>query len=112
KDALLAMEGTINDLAIVAISFDFGFMGGSMGSVVVKNLCVRHMLSLEKKVPLICFSASGGRVCKKLPPLAYANGQNKHSLIELSQAGIPFISVINRSNYGRGISKFSYAWRY
>jgi acetyl-CoA carboxylase carboxyl transferase subunit beta len=34
NDALLAMQGSVNGLPLVAVAFDFSFMGGSMGSVV------------------------------------------------------------------------------
>ncbi len=103
KDALLAMEGTINDLPIVAISFDFGFMGGSMGSVVGEKFVRAAHIALEKKVPLICFSASGGARMQEGLFSLMQMAKTSAALTELSQAGIPFISVLTDPTMG-GVS--------
>ena len=40
-------------------------MGGSMGAVVGEKFVRAAELCLEKRVPLVCFSASGERVCRR-----------------------------------------------
>jgi len=60
KDALVVMRGTLAGVPLVAAAFDFSFMGGSMGSVVGERFVRGINACLEEKVPLICFSASGG----------------------------------------------------
>ena len=44
----------------MAVAFEFGFMGGSMGSVVGERFVRGVNAGLEHKLPLVCFSASGG----------------------------------------------------
>ncbi|AFJ03649.1 Acetyl-coenzyme A carboxyl transferase beta chain [Methylophaga frappieri] len=60
NDALLAMQGTLKGLPVVVVAFDFSFMGGSMGSVVGEKFVRAAKMALTKKIPLVCFSASGG----------------------------------------------------
>ena len=40
KDALIVFQGSIKGLPVVTAAFEFGFMGGSMGAVAVRNLCL------------------------------------------------------------------------
>ena len=103
NDALLAMEGSINSLPVVAVSFDFGFMGGSMGAVVGEKFVRAAKVSLEKKLPLICFSASGGaRMQEGLFSLMQMS-KTSAVLAQLSKAGVPFISVLTDPTMG-GVS--------
>lgn len=103
NDALLAMEGTINDLAVVAVSFDFSFMGGSMGSVVGEKFVRAAQIALDKKIPLICFSASGGARMQEGLFSLMQMAKTSAILAQLSKAGIPFISVLTDPTMG-GVS--------
>ena len=59
-DALLALEGALHGRPVVALAFEFEFMGGSMGSVVGEKFVRAVARCLEMRCALICFSASGG----------------------------------------------------
>ena len=79
NDALLAMQGRVNGLPLVAVSFDFNFMAGSMGSVVGEKFVRAAKVALKNNIPLVCFSASladircWSRVCLFAQyPLSYA----------------------------------------
>lgn len=65
KDALIVMKGTLYDMPVVAASFEFSFMGGSMASVVGARFVRAVEQALEDNCPLVCFSASGAPVCRK-----------------------------------------------
>ncbi|MDX1320259.1 MAG: acetyl-CoA carboxylase carboxyltransferase subunit beta, partial [Oceanospirillum sp.] len=60
KDALIVMRGSVQGVEVVACSFEFSFMGGSMGSVVGQRFVKAAELALAEGIPFICFSASGG----------------------------------------------------
>ena len=60
KDVLIAMKGQVKSVPLVAVAFDFSFMGGSMGSVVGEKFVRAANVALENNIPLVCFSASGG----------------------------------------------------
>jgi len=63
-DALVVMRGQVKGIPLVAAAFEFGFMGGSMGSVVGERFVRAVNSSLDHNIPLVCFSASGGaRIC-------------------------------------------------
>lgn len=103
NDALLAMEGLINDLPVVAVSFDFSFMGGSMGAVVGEKFVRAAHVALDKKVPLICFSASGGARMQEGLFSLMQMAKTSAILAQLSKAGVPFISVLTDPTMG-GVS--------
>jgi acetyl-CoA carboxylase carboxyl transferase subunit beta len=103
NDALLAMKGKIHGLPVVAVSFDFSFMGGSMGSVVGEKFVRAAQVSLANNIPLICFSASGGaRMQEGLFSLMQMS-KTSAILAQLSKQGTPFISVLTDPTMG-GVS--------
>merc|ERR1711964_154756 len=60
KDALITMRGTTMGVPLVACAFEFNFLGGSMGQVVGEKFVQAANVALEHRIPLVCFSASGG----------------------------------------------------
>ena len=59
-EALSIGIGEINGIQVTTAIFEFDFLGGSMGAVVGKRFADIVDLSLKKKIPLVCFSTSGG----------------------------------------------------
>jgi len=102
-DALLAMEGTINSVPVVVVAFDFSFMGGSMGSVVGEKFVRAAQVALEKRLPLICFAASGGARMQEGLFSLMQMAKTSAILAQLSKAGVPFISVLTDPTMG-GVS--------
>ena len=60
KDALVVKEGRVNGRAVVVAAFEFGFIGGSMGSVVGEKIARAIDYSLATKTPFMMISKSGG----------------------------------------------------
>lgn len=103
KDALIAMEGKLKDMPVVAMSFDFAFMGGSMGSVVGERFTRGAERALEKRIPLICFTASGGARMQEALFSLMQMAKTSSLLAQLSAEGIPYISVMTDPTTG-GVS--------
>lgn len=103
KDALVAMKGTLKGMDVVAVAFDFEFLGGSMGSVVGERFTQAAKLSLAHKVPLICFSASGGARMQESLFSLFQMAKTSAALAKLSEAGIPYVSVMTDPTMG-GVS--------
>ena len=103
KDALVVMAGKVNGLDIVACAFEFRFLGGSMGSVVGERFkrAVDHCI--ETKVPLICFSATGGARMQEALFSLMQMAKTSAALARLAQAHLPFISVMTDPTTG-GVS--------
>ncbi|HCE39371.1 MAG: acetyl-CoA carboxylase carboxyl transferase subunit beta [Alcanivorax sp.] len=103
KDALVAMKGKLNDLPLVAVAFEFRFMGGSMGSVVGERFVRAVDVCLEQRLPLVCFAASGGARMQEALFSLMQMAKTSAALERLREAGLPFISVLTDPVYG-GVS--------
>ena len=103
KDALVAAKGTLKGLPIVACAFEFGFMGGSMGSVVGERFCRAAQLSTESNMPLISFAASGGARMQEALFSLLQMAKTSAALAILSEKKVPFISVLTDPTTG-GVS--------
>ena len=103
RDALIAMKGKIHDLPVVAVAFEFRFMGGTMGSVVGERFVRAVESCLEHKTPLICFAASGGARMQEALFSLMQMAKTSAALERLREAGLPFISVLTDPVYG-GVS--------
>ena len=103
REAVVAMQGHLKDRAVVAVAFDFRFMGGSMGSVVGERFVKAAHLCLEKRLPLICFSASGGARMQEGLFSLLQMAKTSAALARLAEEGIPYISVLTHPTMG-GVS--------
>lgn len=103
NDALIAMEGTLKSKPIVAVAFEFAFMGGSMGTVVGEKFVRAAELCLEKRVPLVCFSASGGARMQEALLSLMQMARTSAVLEKMRERGIPYISVLTDPVFG-GVS--------
>ena len=103
KDALIVMRGTLKGMPVVVAAFDFEFMGGSMGSVVGERFVRGVDEALAEGIPLVCFSASGGARMQEALFSLMQMAKTSAALARLSQAGVPFISVLTDPTMG-GVS--------
>jgi len=103
KDALVTVKGTLKGRQIVVCAFEFGFMGGSMGSVVGERFCRAAKYSTENRAPLISFSASGGARMQEALFSLLQMAKTSAALAVLAEMKIPFISVLTDPTTG-GVS--------
>lgn len=103
KDALIVMQGKIHGLAVVVAAFEFKFMGGSMGSVVGERFVRGVDVAIKHKTPFICISASGGARMQEGLLSLMQMAKTSAALTKLSQAGLPFISILTDPTMG-GVS--------
>lgn len=102
-DALVVMKGKLKGHVIVAAAFDFGFMGGSMGSVVGERFVRGVNKSLELGAPFIVFTASGGARMQESLFSLFQMAKTSAALTRLSEAGLPYISFMTDPTMG-GVS--------
>ncbi|MCZ2720361.1 acetyl-CoA carboxylase, carboxyltransferase subunit beta [Marinomonas sp. 15G1-11] len=103
KDALVAMEGTLMGMPVVVVSFEFNFMGGSMGSIVGERFIQAVNVCLEKNIPLVCFAASGGARMQEALISLMQMAKTSAGLEKMKQQGIPYISAMTDPVFG-GVS--------
>ena len=96
-------EGKLAGHDLVAASFDFAFMGGSMGSVVGERFTLAAERALELRCPFVCFSASGGARMQESLFSLMQMAKTSAALGRLRAAGLPYISVLTHPTTG-GVS--------
>jgi acetyl-CoA carboxylase carboxyl transferase subunit beta len=102
-DALIVQGGAVHGIGVVAAAFEFGFMGGSMGSVVGERFVRGVETAIEQKVPFVCFTATGGaRMQEGLLSLMQMAKTNA-ALTRLAKKKLPYISVLTDPTMG-GVS--------
>jgi len=103
KDALIVMQGSIKGVPAVAAAFEFKYMGGSMGSVVGERFVRGVQTAIDNKMAFICISASGGARMQEGLLSLMQMAKTSAALTQLSNAGLPFISVLTDPTMG-GVS--------
>ncbi len=103
KDALVVIRGQLKGIELVGAAFEFGFMGGSMGSVVGERFVRGATVALEQNCPLVCFSASGGARMQESLFSLMQMAKTSAVLGRLAKRGVPFVSVMTDPTMG-GVS--------
>jgi acetyl-CoA carboxylase carboxyl transferase subunit beta len=103
EDALVVMQGSIKALPVVAAAFEFGFLGGSMGSVVGERYVRGVQVCVEQRLPFICFTATGGARMQEGLLSLMQMAKTCAALTQLSRERLPFISVLTDPTMG-GVS--------
>ncbi len=103
NDALVAIRGNVRNISLVAAAFEFEFMGGSMGSVVGERFVRAVDICIDRHVPLVCFSASGGARMQEALISLFQMAKTSSALGKLRNAGLPYISVLTNPTMG-GVS--------
>ncbi|BCE02377.1 acetyl-CoA carboxylase, carboxyltransferase subunit beta [Marinicellulosiphila megalodicopiae] len=103
KDAMICFEGQIEGSSVVVASFDFTHQGGSMGAVVGEKFTRAATVALEKNIPFICFSTSGGARMQEGLFSLMQMAKTSAVIEKLKQQGTPYISVMVDPCYG-GVS--------
>lgn len=107
-EALIVMRGTIKKMPIVVAVFEFGFMGGSMGSVVGERFVRGIKISIDQHLPFVCFSASGGARMQEGLFSLMQMAKTSAALTRLSHNKLPFISVLTDPTMGGVSASFAF----
>ena len=103
KDSMRVGVGKMNGEGYVVACMDFEFIGGSLGSVMGEKFARAVDYCIANRLPFLVISKSGGaRMMESafsLMQLAKTSGK----LSQLSDAKLPFISLLTDPNFG-GIS--------
>ncbi len=94
---------TINGVAAEVVIFDFGFMGGSLGSVEGEKIVRAVNRAIEKRCGVVIVSASGGARMQESTFSLMQMAKTSAALSKLSTEGLPFISILTDPTMG-GVS--------
>ncbi|HAS47463.1 MAG TPA: acetyl-CoA carboxylase carboxyl transferase subunit beta, partial [Microscillaceae bacterium] len=107
QDAVRTAYGKMNGEAVVLAVMDFGFIGGSMGSVVGEKIARAIDHAREKKAPLIIVSKSGGARMMEAGYSLMQMAKTSAKLALLAEAKIPYISLLTDPTTGGVSASFS-----
>ena len=102
-DALVVMSGLLRREPIVAAAFEFGFMGGSMGSVVGERFALGVEEAIRRRAPFVVFCASGGARMQEGLFSLMQMAKTTNAARRLADYGLPFITVLTDPTMG-GVS--------
>ncbi len=102
-DAFIAIMGRTKGIPLVAGGFEFSFLGGSMGSVVGERFVRAVNVCLDERLPLVCFSASGGARMQEALLSLMQMAKTSAALARMQEAKLPYISVLTDPTTG-GVS--------
>jgi len=107
KDALVVAEGSIEAIPVVIVIQNFNFMGGSMGMAVGEGFLKAAETAIEKKSPLIVFTASGGARMQESILALMQMPRTTIAVEMLKDAGLPFIVVLTNPTTGGVMASFA-----
>lgn len=107
NEAIRTAHGKMNDINVVIACMDFNFIGGSMGSVVGEKIARAIDFALSKKYPLIIISKSGGARMMEAGYSLMQMAKTSAKLALLSEAGIPYISLMTDPTTGGVTASFA-----
>jgi len=107
KDAVRTAVGKSMGEDLVIACMDFAFIGGSMGAVVGEKITRAADYALKKKVPLLIISKSGGARMMEAAFSLMQLAKTSAKLAQLSDAGIPYISLCTDPTTGGTTASFA-----
>jgi acetyl-CoA carboxylase carboxyl transferase subunit beta len=107
-DALVVMMGSVKQVPVVAAAFEFGFLGGSMGSVVGERFVRAVQACCDERTPFVCFTATGGARMQEGLLSLMQMAKTTAALHQLAAAKQPFISVLTDPTMGGVSASFAF----
>ncbi len=107
-DALVVMQGTINNEPVVVAAFEFRFIGGSMGAVVGERFVRGVKAAVDNNCAFICVAASGGARMQEGVNSLMQMAKTSAALRLLTNKQLPFISVLTDPTMGGVSASFAF----
>jgi len=107
KDAARTAHGKLDGHSLVITAMDFGFIGGSMGSVVGEKFARGVDYAIKNNAAFMCISKSGGARMMEAAYSLMQMAKTSAKLNELSEAGLPYISLLTDPTTGGVTASFA-----
>jgi len=106
-EAVICGVASIGGQPAVLAVFEFGFLGGSMGSVVGEKLTRAIELAIDKHLPVVIVSASGGARMQEGILSLMQMAKTSAALERLGASGLPYLSVLTDPTTGGVTASFA-----
>lgn len=100
NDAILTVEGLLNGRPVICCSMEFNFIGGSMGAVVGEKVTRAIERAIEKRLPLVVVSCSGGARMMEGAISLMQLAKVSAALARLADVRLPFVSILTDPTTG------------
>jgi acetyl-CoA carboxylase carboxyl transferase subunit beta len=107
EDAIISTEGLMGGTPVIIAAMEYGFMGGSMGSVVGEKITRAAERAYEASCPLIVISCSGGARMQEGALSLMQMAKISAALARLDEKGIPYISLLTDPTTGGVTASFA-----
>jgi acetyl-CoA carboxylase carboxyl transferase subunit beta len=107
NEAVVIGHATIEDMPLALAIMDFRFIGGSMGSAVGEKITRAIELGIEKRVPVLISSASGGARMQEGLYSLMQMAKTSTALAKLGKAKIPYFSLLTDPTTGGVTASFA-----
>jgi acetyl-CoA carboxylase carboxyl transferase subunit beta len=107
NDAFISCRGMIGSIPVIVGIMEYGFMGGSMGSVVGEKVTRCAERSLEERCALLVFSCSGGARMQEGVLSLMQMAKISAALARLDEAGLPYLSIMTHPTTGGVTASFA-----
>ncbi len=108
NDAIIIAYGKIYDREVILAPMDFRFMGGSMGSVVGAKFVRGAEFAIEKKIPFITVTASGGARMQESIISLMQMAKTSIAVDKMNKAGVLYISILTDPTMGGVSASFAF----
>lgn len=106
-EAVVTGIGSLGGFAVACAAMDFTYMGGSMGSVVGEKITRLIELAIEKRIPLIIISASGGARMQEGALSLMQLVKTSAALARFNRKRLLYISVLTNPTTGGTTASFA-----
>src|SRR5215471_6444764 len=107
NEAVVIGHATVDHLPLVLAIMDFRFIGGSMGSAVGEKITRAIELGIEKRIPVLISSASGGARMQEGLYSLMQMAKTSAALAKLGEAKIPYFSLLTDPTTGGVTASFA-----
>ena len=107
KDAVIVATGRLDGLDVVVAAMEYAFIGGSMGVVVGEKIARAAEMALDRRLPLIVVSCSGGARMMEGALSLMQMAKISAALARLDRARLPFVSILTDPTTGGVTASFA-----
>lgn len=107
KDAIRTAVGDVGGRTMVVSCMDFGFIGGSMGSVVGEKIARAIDYAIKNGLPFVCITKSGGARMMEAGLSLMQMAKTSARLSLLAKAGLPYVTILTDPTTGGVTASFA-----
>jgi acetyl-CoA carboxylase carboxyl transferase subunit beta len=107
EEAVIVVEGHLEELPVVLVVMEYRFMGGSMGSVVGEKITRAVEAAISRKCPLLVVSASGGARMQEGVLSLMQMAKISAALARLRDRRLPYLSILTDPTTGGVTASFA-----